>query len=189
MTRYPEIAEKIMRQKAFGVDRTVSERQIPGVYDVAMLGYNYRMNEIQAAIGIEQIKRLDSFLERREKNYYHLEGQLKQIDEISLFESTHGDFQSSYYCLSVILKDDLADKRFEIVNHLKNGGIGTSVYYPKAIPEFRYYQDKYGYSLNSFPNASKISNQSIALPVGPHLGLVDMETIASCLKEAIAQTK
>jgi dTDP-4-amino-4,6-dideoxygalactose transaminase len=64
ITKDKEIALKIERQRAFGVDRHMGERKIPGVYDVNMLGYNYRMNEIQAALGIEQLKRMDEFLKK-----------------------------------------------------------------------------------------------------------------------------
>ncbi len=189
ITKHNDVAEKLVRQKAFGVDRTVSERKVPGVYDVNMLGYNYRMNEIQAAIGIEQIKRIDNFLEKRQENYFHLEKLLKEIDELSIFQSTHNEFESSYYCFSAILNDNISDKRFEIVNYLKENGVGTSVYYPRPVPHFTYYKEKYNYSENSFPNASKISYQSIALPVGPHLNKDDMEYICEKIKESIIKVK
>ena len=58
--------------KAFGVNRTHGERKIPGVYDAIDLGFNYRMSEIHAAIGIEQIKNLKTFKKRKE-NFLELE--------------------------------------------------------------------------------------------------------------------
>jgi len=73
ITRHEKIAKTINFQKAFGVDKTPGERPLPGVYDVKMLGFNYRMNEIEAALGIEQMKRIDGFLERRKKNCDALE--------------------------------------------------------------------------------------------------------------------
>ena len=173
------------RKKAFGVDRTASERKVPGVYEVNMLGYNYRMNEIQAAIGIEQINKVNQFLDKRRENYGILEKELSDISEISLFNSGDEDFESSYYCLSILLNQKMSDKRFEIVKDLNELGVGTSVYYPKAIPEFLYYRNKYGYAENSYPNAAKISNRSIALPVGPHLDGDDMLYIAKSLKSVI----
>ncbi len=188
-TTSEEMAKKLTREKAFGVDRTVSERKIPGVYDVNMLGYNYRMNEIQASIGIEQIKKMDRFLKIRKDNYEHLESRLKEIEELDLFQSSTGEFQSSYYCLSVILKDSISKNRFEVVSYLKDNGVGTSVYYPRPVPHFTYYKDKYGYTMESFPVASRISYHSIALPVGPHLSVDDMDYITLKIKEAIAKYK
>ena len=189
ITRHQELANRIGKKRAFGVDRHQAERTIPGVYDVPMLGYNYRMNEIQAAIGVEQIKRMDRFHHKREGNYRHLEKGLKQISEISLLESSQNEFQSSYYCLSVLLKDRFKKKRFEIVQSLKQQGIGTSVYYPKPVPYMTYYQKKYGHGPDTYPVASSISYDSIALPVGPHLDPEDMEIIVEAMKKAILEVK
>lgn len=189
LTKDSAIAEKISRQKAFGVDRHMGERKIPGVYDVNMLGFNYRMNEIEAAVGIHQIRRLNEFLKRRKENHGMLSGLMKDIDEITQFKSTYGDYKSSYYCFSVMLKDNIAPKRFEIVDYLKQNGVGTSVYYPKPVPHLKYYKDKYGYKDESFPSASRISYTSIALPVGPHLDTDDMKFIVQTLKNAIREAK
>ena len=188
-TKDSRLAERIDRKKAFGVDRFVGERKIPGVYDVNMLGFNYRMNEILAAIGIEQIKRMDSFLTIRKNNYQYLEKGLKEIEEIKLFDSSYDDFQSSHYCLSMILDRELASKRFDIVDALKKRGVGTSVYYPKPVPHMAYYMDKYGYKESSYPVAADISYQSVALPVGPHLDIENMEYIVNSVKKVIKEKK
>ncbi|HYF02883.1 MAG TPA: DegT/DnrJ/EryC1/StrS family aminotransferase, partial [Patescibacteria group bacterium] len=146
---------------------------------------NYRMNEIQAVIGIEQVKRMDEFLKKRAENYTELTKNLREIDEVSLFFEGYKRFKNSYYCHSAILHDALAPKRFEIVQFMKDHGIGTSVYYPRPVPHFTYYREKYGYTDDTFPIAARISNSSIALPVGPHLDTDDMKYIANVLKEAI----
>ena len=185
-TRSDQMASKIERQRAFGVDQHhAGERKVPGVYDVTQLGFNYRMSEVHAAIGIEQLKRMDGFLKKRRLNYETLSSGLKAIDEISLFRSTSGDFQSSYYCQSILLGDSIASKRFEIVEKLKENGVGTSVYYPKAVPQMKYYKNKYGFREESYPVAEWISNNSIALPVGHHLDPEDMNEIVHHLKKAI----
>ena len=189
ITRNEEIATGITRQRAFGVDRTQGERKIPGIYDVTMLGYNYRMNEIQAVLGIEQVKRINGFLKQRKLNYERLYEGLNEIDEITLLQSSHGDYQSSYYCLSMLLDDSLVKKRFEIVDYLKDHGVGTSVYYPHPVPHLTYYKEKYDYGEETYPVAARISNGSIALPVGPHLGIEDMDYIVQTLKQSIHEIK
>jgi perosamine synthetase len=188
-TTRPELAAKVSRQKAFGVDRAHGDRKVPGVYDVTMLGFNYRMNEIEAAIGIEQMKRLDDILAVRERNYRALHRALSEIDEITLLGTSSGDFQSSYYCLSILLDARVAALRFELVSKLNSAGIGTSVYYPKAVPDLTYYREKYGFAPGRFPNASWISDASIALPVGPHLNEDDMAYIAATVRAAISELK
>lgn len=189
VTRHGDLASRVERKKAFGVDRHMGERKIPGIYDVTMLGFNYRLNEIQAALGIEQLKRMDDFLKRRKENYAALSKGLKEIDEIEQFQSSHDEYQSSYFCLSVLLNESLSKKRYEIVSSLKQNGVGTSVYYPKPVPHMTYFKEKYGYGETSFPGAGRISYSSIALPVGPHLGVEDMDYIRNVLKNAITEAK
>jgi perosamine synthetase len=185
LTKDAALAARLARQKAFGVDRHQGERSVPGVYDVTMLGFNYRMNEIEAAIGIEQVKRLDGILARRERNYRALHAALAKLPELSLFDEPPTGSVSSRYCLSVLLGERVAAKRFELVAQLNQRGVGTSVYYPRAVPHMTYYAQKYGYSKDSFPNAAWISAASIALPVGPHLQEDDMDYIGAMMKEAL----
>lgn len=189
LTRDAALTAKLTRQKAFGVDRHQGERTVPGVYDVNMLGFNYRMNEIEAAIGIEQVKRLDGILEKRERNYRALRAALIELPELTLFQEPPAGAVSSRYCLSAMLSGGLAPKRYEIVAALNQRGVGTSVYYPRAVPHMTYYMQKYGYAKDTFPTAAWISASSIALPVGPHLDEEDMRYIGKVLKEVLANEK
>ena len=189
ISKNSDAAARITKKKAFGVNRNHTERSVPGVYDVDMLGFNYRMNEIQAVIGIEQLKKMHTFLEKRKSNYETLNKGLSEINELKLFKSSYDKFQSSYYCLSIILDSSIKDKRFELVMALKEKGIGTSVYYPRPVPHFSYYKNKYGFKENSFPIASEISYNSIALPVGPHLNNEDMKYMVKSIKESILKIK
>jgi perosamine synthetase len=185
LTGSERLATRIQRLRAFGVDMDVHERKTPGSYDVTLLGYNYRMNELEAALGIQQLKKLPLFLKSRRENYEALKKELLTIKEIELFQSTHGPFQSGYYCLSIILKDKWSKDRSTLQNLLAAQGIGTSVYYPRPVPHLGYYRGKYGFPDESFPIARRISSSSIALPVGPHLNVEDMHSLATSLKEAL----
>jgi dTDP-4-amino-4,6-dideoxygalactose transaminase len=91
--------------------------------------------------------------------------------------------------MAMILKEPLSDKRFEIVDYLKQQGVGTSVYYPCPVPHFTYYKEKYGYNDTSFPVASRISGNSIALPVGPHVNSEDTKYMIRTIKNAIIEFK
>jgi len=190
ITGKKEIAGQISRQRAFGIDRNVvHERPVPGVYDVQELGLNYRLNEIGAALGIEQMKRIYGFLKKRKENYEALTSGLVTIDEVELLKSSHDGYHSSHYCQVAILKEPLSKKRFEIAEYLKKQGVGTSVYYPRPVPHMTYYKEKYKYSDASFPVASRISGNSITLPVGPHVDGDDIEYIVAAIKNAIMEVK
>jgi dTDP-4-amino-4,6-dideoxygalactose transaminase len=181
------LADALTLKRAFGVDRHVGERAVPGLYDVVALGFNYRMSEIHAAIGIHQMPRVPGFLERRRANYEALSEGLRGARGLRLLESTHEHFQSSYYCHSVVLDDAIAPRRPHIIESLKARGVGTSIYYPQPVPLMSYYRAKYGHSEREFPVAARLSNHSIALPVGPHLGVDDMMYIAQMVREALKE--
>lgn len=190
ITKHDDLAARIGKKRAFGVDRVVGERKVPGVYDVTMLGYNYRMNELEAAIGVEQLKRMDGFLKKRQANYATLYSGLVELDELSIVESGGGrDVVASHYCLSVVLDKSIRDKRFDVVSSLKEKGVGTSVYYPKPVPHMSYYSEKYGHGENDFANAARISYGSVALPVGPHLDSDDMNYVIEAMKQSICEVK
>ncbi|MBN1671871.1 MAG: DegT/DnrJ/EryC1/StrS family aminotransferase [Kiritimatiellae bacterium] len=185
-----DIADQVAKLRAFGIDRNiVSERAMPGMYDVDALGGNFRLNEIGAALGVEQMKRLPDFLARRRANYRLLTEKLEPVKGVRLLRSTHREFQSSYYCHAVLLEEPLRDKRREVIAMLKEKGIGTSIYYPRPLPHLSYYMAKYGFDAASFPVAAEISGCSIALPVGPHLGAEDITCIAAGVEDAIAAVK
>lgn len=186
--RDKSIIRRLDRQKAFGVDRTVAERKLPGIYDVTLLGYNYRLNEVAAAIGVEQLKRLDEFLARRARNSKVLRSGLAEIEEVTPLAAGRGDFRHSNYCVVIMLEGRTARHRDAIIANLNAAGVGTSVYYPRAVPHMSYYQAKYNTPPSAFPKASRISNQSIALTVGPHVNEDDMRYTVSVLKDTIQKT-
>jgi len=188
ITRHADLADRLTRQRAFGVDRTPHERTVPGVYDVTDLGSNYRLNEIQAALGIAQLRRVEGFLARRKENYLALRDSLSELDELTVLSASEGDAQSSYYCLVAVLDPDLEDRRVDIVDGLKAQGVGTSVYYPHPVPLMSYYRERYGHRSGEFPVAEWISDCSIALPVGPHLDIDDMFYIGKAMRTALQDT-
>jgi perosamine synthetase len=118
-----DLAKKLKLIKAFGVNRNHGERKIPGMYDAEVLGFNYRMSEIHAAIGVEQMKKLPSFLLKRKENFIHLEKGLKNISSITVLQQPVNErFCSSHYCLGMMLEKSLADKRQAIMEALTNKG-------------------------------------------------------------------
>ncbi len=156
--------------KAFGVNKKFQERKIPGDYDVKYLGINYRLDEIRSAMGLVQLKKLPKILKKREKNFVALSKLLGKLNKIKVINTNSTkNFKSSYYCLSFILNDQIQKKRKEIIKFLNKKGIGTSIYYPKIIPEFYYYKQKYKLNTYQFKNGKKISNNSICLPIAPHV--------------------
>jgi len=161
LTRSPELAEKAIRLRAFGYgnDRDAGIEEI---------GLNYRMTEIQGAIGLEQLKRLPGFLQKRLSNAEFLRDTLKSLG----FNHILG----RDYALSVVLDVD----RDEVRKQMISVGFETSVYYPRPVPHHPVYKCS-----GEWPVAEMICRQSITLPVGPHLDHGHMKLQAETLAEIV----
>ena len=181
--------DRIRKHRAFGYDRPLGKRARPGIYDVDSLGYNYRMNEVEAAVGLAQLKKLDGMQSTRKENYNRLYELLTDVEELVVFSPQQGKSMSSHYCLNATLPKNRSINRDRVVECLKNAGVGSSVHYPSAVPLFSYYQGKYGYKEGQFPVAEWLAEQTISLPVGPHLPENGPERIAHALKKAIVRSK
>ncbi len=184
-TNDSQIAEKAKKMKAFGYNSALGERKIPGIYDVVDLGYNYRMSEFHAAIGLAQIKKLDYFIKKRQENFTYLYDKLQEIEELYIPYDHNVRFQSAYYCLNILLPKKQTHHRNTMIETLGDKNIGVSVHYPCAVPCFTYYKEKYAYEAKDFPIATWYGNGSISLPVGPHLDIDDMQVIADNIKAIV----
>ena len=187
ISKNKKIIDKVKKFKAFGYDRPLNQRIIPGLYDVNLLGYNFRMNEIEAAIGLEQLKRLPSFIKKRKANMSTYKSKIKEIKNIRLIDNDIDEVINSYYCAVIMLENSLKTKRNQILKILVNKGIGCSIYYPGPIPNYKFYKKKYKTNINEFKNASLFSNSSISLPLGPHINKSQINFICQQLQNIVKE--
>jgi dTDP-4-amino-4,6-dideoxygalactose transaminase len=181
------IAARVRKQRAFGYDKNLGERTQPGIYDIDMLGYNFRMSEAHAAVGVVQLDKLDDFVATRKRNTNVLVDILADIPEVTTFPIVSGSASSGCYCVNAVLPADGSLERAIVVKSLSEAGVGTSVHYPVALPLASFYREKYGYRVGQFPVAEWISGQAISLPVGPHLDEDDMIYIGTEFKQAVSK--
>tara|TARA_B100000965_G_scaffold406818_1_gene449146 strand:+ start:16885 stop:18027 length:1143 start_codon:yes stop_codon:yes gene_type:complete len=178
-----KFSKLIRKKKAFGYDKSLDQRTYPGLYNVDQLGFNYRMSELHAAIGVAQLKKFKGFLTKRSLNFKYLENKLKDLKHISIVPNLKNKLSGSYYCLSIMLSKKIYRKRFEIINFLKKNGIGSSIYYPHPVPRLKYYKEKYKINKKNFLIASEFSDRIICLPIGPHVSKKDLDFLALKLKK------
>lgn len=176
-TNDDRIADRVRKQRAFGYDKNLGERSVPGMYDITMLGWNYRMSEGHAAIGLCQLDRLPGFIATRRANADALIPYLSQPSGCLVFPMSLGKADSARYCINVTLPRDTGPDRTDLIHLLNADGIGTSIHYPVALPLSRYYREKYTFRLEDFTVANWIATRTISLPCGPHLDTADMAFI------------
>ena len=184
ISKNSKLKKKIKSLKSLGIDKNFLDRNTPGLYDCKSFGLNLRMSEINSAIGNVQIKKIPKILELRALNFKYLKQKLDQFGKsIKIIQNQNKFFSSSNYCLVMVLREKkLYSNRKKIIKFLNNSGIGTSIYYPHPVSHMSYYKRKYNIKKNSFINAQEISNNSISLPIGPHLTKKKLDYIYKKLK-------
>jgi dTDP-4-amino-4,6-dideoxygalactose transaminase len=180
------VARQVANFRAFNYDRGRAASPVPGLYDVIGVGMNYRMSEMQAALGLSQLRRLPEALERRAENFRALKEGIERTGLARALDARAPHAESAHYCLTAVLGEGARRTRNEVALALKARGVGTSIYYPQPVPRLAYYRGKYGYDAAMFPGAEAVSDRGIALPVGPHLSVADMKTIAEEFAKAAA---
>ena len=183
ITNNKRIDNFIRRARSFGYNKNRMKHNL--LYDVDLLGYNYRMNEVEAAIGLAQLDRMDYIIKRRMQNFNYYVSKLKDNENISILMNKKQHSISSNYCFTIILKKRLSKLRDQIIDELKKTGIGTSIYYPGPVPLLKYYKKKYGLKFKSFPNAASISKNSISFPTAPHVNKSDIDKIVFNVNKVI----
>jgi perosamine synthetase len=133
-------------------------------YASLMLGYNYRMSEIQAAIGVVQLKKLPSFVAKRRANAQRLTEILAKTERLQLPKETKGRLHS-WYLYTVRLKDGDEAERDKILEELRKKGIGAAAYYVHPVHTMPYYRESFGE--HCLPETEKAGKQVFSLPIHP----------------------
>jgi len=148
-------------------------------YDVVELGFNYRMDDIRASIGIAQLGKIENDLKKRALiRKYYIE-QLSCIENIIIPFKNYTEF-SSNYIFPIVLKSSVFEKRNEVRNKLAEFGIQTSVHYP-AVHKFSIYKSFY----TELPNTDYVSDNMITLPMYSSLSIDNINFVVKCLKSLI----
>jgi perosamine synthetase len=147
-------------------------------YASLMLGYNYRMSEIQAAIGLVQLEKLPAFVAKRRENAKRLTRLLAKTDRLQLPEETK-DRQHSWYLYTVRLKNATENERNKIVEKLRQKDIGAEVYYIHPVHLMPYYRERFGGC--KLPETEKAAKQVFSLPIHPSVTEVQVGYIGKTL--------
>lgn len=169
VTDSQELYQKILKVRDFGRTKT-------GVDYHESMGYNFKFTDLQAVIGIEQMKKLDWRLNRKKEMHKLYKNLLGQVNGIEFIDTNLEDTAPWFFDILVS-----QDKREKLISFLKERGIGTRVFYP-AIHN----QPVYSWVKGSFNNAEEISNRGLWLPSSSFLKDEDIGYICQTIKEFYA---
>ncbi|WP_292823113.1 UDP-4-amino-4,6-dideoxy-N-acetyl-beta-L-altrosamine transaminase [Nostoc sp. JL33] len=186
LTNHEELYQRLIRLRSHGITRNPDLMQAEShgswYYQQLELGFNYRMTDIQAALGTSQMQRLDEFVERRcfLANRYN---QLLQ-DLPLMLPWQHPDSESSWHLYVIRLKRDKINKTHrQVFEELHSVGIGVNLHY---IPvHLQPYYRKFGFKLGDFPQVEKYYEEAITIPLYYGLNEQSQYKVVASLKESL----
>ena len=187
LTNNRDLAQKMALLRSHGITRNQDEMEgkldAPWYYQQVDLGYNYRMTDIQAALGISQMKRLNDYVSSRNALAKRYEKQLKDFPVETSWQ--HPDCYSAMHLYVIRLVEGRTQScRREVFEYMRNNKIGVNVHY---IPiHLQPYYRRLGFSPGQFPNAEQYYSEAITLPLYPTLHDNELERVVETLSGALS---
>ncbi|MDQ0221213.1 UDP-4-amino-4,6-dideoxy-N-acetyl-beta-L-altrosamine transaminase [Peribacillus cavernae] len=186
VTNSKKYYEKLLQFRSHGITRDadkLQENHGPWYYEMQFLGYNYRMTDIQAALGTSQLEKLDMFVEKRKEIVTKYNEAFQNIRQITTpFQNSEGESSWHLYIIRLNL-DELSVGRREIFETLQKQNIGVNVHYI-PVHLLPYYQ-QLDYEKGSLPNAENLYEEIISLPLFPAMTEQDVADVIVAVKRII----
>lgn len=176
-----QLAARIRQMRGHGLTSGTFQRHAGStpLYDVTMLGFNYRLDELRAALGLVQLRHLTEWNDKRRK--------LTKLYRILLAEYAPDVLvpfaeagPSSHHIMPVVLPEGI--DRPTVVDRLREAGIQTTIHYP-AAHQFSYYRSRF--PSVSLPRTESYTQRELTLPLHPRLAEADVETITRALARSL----
>ena len=152
-------------------------------YQVVECDFKYNMMDIQAAIGIHQLKRIEEYWNRREEIWNFYNEQLKGLP-IALPPEPAANTRHAYHLYIVRVPQDSSVTRDQFLNRMTEQNVGVGVHY-MSIPEHPFYQENYGWTPDQFPNARDAGRETVSLPISARLSDADLDRVVKAVRVAL----
>ncbi|MFI8553667.1 UDP-4-amino-4,6-dideoxy-N-acetyl-beta-L-altrosamine transaminase [Psychrobacter sp. UBA3480] len=186
-TKNEELAQKMDLLRSHGITRDsdlmTHEPDGPWYYQQVDLGYNYRMTEMQAALGVSQIKRLSSITKSRHEIANRYNEKLASLAVIVPFQIQEAYSGLHLYVIRLKL-DEIKPTHLEVFKALRAANIGVNLHYiPVHLQP--YYKEHFGFKLGDFPQAEQYYEEAISLPLYPDLSIESQDRVVCTLKSIL----
>ncbi len=182
-TNSKEIAEKVRQLRSHGMTKSLKSRyssEYPWVFDIVEPGYNYRLDEIRAALGVTQLKRIKKINELRKKASLYYHKNLQNIPGIILPDMVN-DKSHSYHLYTIRVTKPYKLSRNQIYKKLKDNGIRTTVYW-MPIHEYAAYR-KFA-KKSSIVNTVNTYDEILALPLFPNISKKHQDAVIKVMRSS-----
>jgi dTDP-4-amino-4,6-dideoxygalactose transaminase len=185
-TRDEKLASDIALLRFHGMDREAWNRfgkKGTQHYEIITPGYKYNMMDIQAALGLHQLKQLDGFIKRRTAIALRYQKVLADWPEWTLTRAPSYQHLHAWHLYTPLINPDAAKMdRDAFMQGMKERNIGTGLHY-RAVHLYPYYRDQFGFKRGDFPNAESISDRIVSLPLFPAMTDADQDRVIAAMKD------
>jgi len=183
-----EYAEKVRLLRFHGIIKEAWSRyraEGSPQYEVQLPGFKYNMMDIQAAIGLHQLRKLDRFLEIRSRYAMMYDKAFAGIPEIITPGKVPYEADHAWHLYTILIDiDRLRRSRNEFIARLKEENIGAGIHFP-AIHLQPYYRKAFGFKRGDYPNAEYVSDRILSLPLFPGMTEGDVEDVIAAVKRIV----
>lgn len=187
LTGDPDLIAKARMWSLHGMSRDAYKRysaEGSWFYEVVLPGFKCNMTDIQASLGLQQLKKLPRFQDRRREIVRRYHDAFSQMPELQV-PVERSDVESAWHIYALRLNlDSLTIDRNRFIEELKARQIGTSVHFI-PIHLHPYYRDKYGFSAEDFPVAYREYRRLISLPLHPRLSDRDADDVIAAVTDVV----
>lgn len=156
-------------------------------YQVIEAGFKYNMMDIQAALGIHQLKRVEKNWKRREEIWKRYNDAFRDLP-IGIPAGPEPDTRHAYHLYTIMVDEARCGiKRDDFLSAIQRHNIGVGVHY-LSIPEHPFYQQNYAWKLDEYPHAVRVGRQTVSLPIGPKLSDDDVADVIEAVRRVIGRT-
>ncbi len=181
-TNDENLADILCILRLHGIDKSAIDRYTKHYrhWDMPILGWKYNMDNIQAALLIGQLERIEALWQKRDKLWKIYEEELKGVKNIRLLKTLPG-VKHARHLFTILVPPK---KRDSLLWALQDRGIGVAVNY-RPIHLLKYYRETFGYSEGDYPVAEEIGRRTISLPFYPYLKNTEVKYIVKVLKKEL----
>ncbi|NIM17529.1 MAG: UDP-4-amino-4,6-dideoxy-N-acetyl-beta-L-altrosamine transaminase [Candidatus Aminicenantes bacterium] len=153
----------------------------PWYYEMQELGYNYRITDIQAALGLGQLRKLERFIKRRREIISFYNEAFKDLEWLTTPYERPGVFGALHLYVIKIDFDRIGKTRTQVMTELKEKAIGTQVHYiPVHLQP--YYREHFGFKEGDYPKAEQYYRQCLSIPLYPKMTDEDINRVINAIK-------